>query len=433
MRKYERQAQSQRKHGPLSVSGASKAPISPPVQRPGWKGPGYVKKRPSRHISTPSAPPLVIQEQFLPAELQQLILDIFQDTFPASKDFDTLKPLLHEINDALLHRDFDRAFGKEEYSEGYALRWSPSRSLAYANVMAWICDRGREEPWTQNWMHDVAKDGTQTVASRPVKALCFGGGAADVMAFAGLLRHLRPDAAGKPVQVQSLDPEQIAKTTDDSATLNSTPSFAPITLDLHLIDAADWSSVISKLQTGLTTPPTLSKYASSAARASNAAFLSSGVLQPNFTKANLFDLSTEDLRTMIGTDPLMITFLSTLNDLYISSIPKTTAFLRRLTSVVPKDSLLLVTDSPGACCEVITAKGQPDEDTQSYELNWLLDRALLPKPKQPKTKDEEDEVPPALWEKVVNESGRHHKLEEKLHYPASLENLKFQVHLFRRL
>ena len=123
----------------------------------------------------------------------------------------------------------------------------------------------------------------------------------------------------------------------------------------------------------------------------------------------------------------MITLLLTLNDLYTTSIPKTTAFLRKLDAVVPKDSLLLVVDSIGAAAETGVADEQGNR--QSYPMDWLLDRALLGKPQ---TDEEEPKVIPR-WEKVVKENTRQHKLDEKLRYPGSLENLKFQMHVFKRL
>lgn len=419
MSKFERKAQSQRKHGPLTISGASKAPLPPPIIRPGFKGPGYVKKRPSRQVpSSPSTPEPVIQEQFLPVELQQLILDVFQRTFPASEDFETLKPMLRAINTALLQEDLQTAFGTREYREGYALRWSPSRSLAYANVLAWICDQRREDDWVKRLLDYLMSAQTDHEPQKAATAVCFGGNAAEVMAFAALLRHLRSDAAGKPESEQCSDQTEQRK--------------EPL-LKIHIVDIADWSSVVSALETGLTTPPPLSKYASATARASNAALLSSHALDVTFTCVNILDFTTDDLRSMIGPEPTLISFLLTLNDLYSTSVSKTTALLRKLETALPRGSLLLVLDSPGASYEVVVAgrreANQSDGRRQSFQMSWLLDRALM----QRSPKDEEGTETPPLWEKLVDEGTKHHMLEDKLRYPVSLENIKFQVHVFRRL
>jgi 25S rRNA (uracil2843-N3)-methyltransferase len=108
MSKYVRQEKSQRKH-PVASSASSliKAPVVPaaPKERPGWKGPGFTKKAPKQPSRpAPSSSTLTtsnIQEQLLPIELQQLLLNIFRTTFPACRDYEGLKPILKEIKDAL--------------------------------------------------------------------------------------------------------------------------------------------------------------------------------------------------------------------------------------------------------------------------------------------------------------------------------------------
>jgi len=92
-----------------------------------------------------------------------------------------------------------------------------------------------------------------------------------------------------------------------------------------------------------------------------------------------------------------------------------------------KGSLLLVIDSIGAVAET----GHSESGGQSYPMNWLLERLLMGKP--PTDDDDEELRPPPKWEKVVNEAMMQHRLDEKLGYPGSLENLKFQMHVFKRL
>jgi 25S rRNA (uracil2843-N3)-methyltransferase len=419
MKKFERQAQSQRKHGPLPVSSSSKAPAPPPRSRPEWTGPGYVKKPAKRPPPSPApqGPIQTTQPQLLPVELQQLVLDIFRDVFPASGDFEAMKPLLQEINDHLLAGDVETAFGKEEFLEGYAIRWSPSRALALSNLLAWICEQRKDDDWVK-WL--IGDD------EKPAKALCFGGGATEIMAFAGLLRQVRKNAVGRPNIVYS------TQSSGASDTLHTPSASAlPITpLDLHLVDAADWSSVLSKLYAGLTTAPTLSKYASSKARALNASFLSPQALEPSFKRADILDLTSEDLRSIVGPEPVLLTLFFTLNDLYDVSIRRTTTFLRMLTTVAPKGCLLVVVDSHDAAFSGVIAKDK--EEGVEYPMSWLLNQAMLPARK--KQEEDDDDEPETLWEKLIDDCDSLYKLPEKgLLYPASLENMKAQVHLFKRV
>lgn len=425
MGKYDRKAKSQPKHGKPSDSGASKAP--PPLTRgyPGWNGPTYLHKK-KKKPQQPSAasgsaePPRL--DHVLPVELEQLMINVFRTTFPACNDFEALKPTLQEIKDALFRRDFDEAFGRAEFLEAYAIRWSPSRALGYAQLMAWVCDERADDACIQRLL---GGDDEQ----RPARVVCFGGGAAEIMAFSGFLRHLRPlDAAGSP----ELPSEDVSKDLQSLAISESGSS--PALLDLHLMDTADWSSVLSKLHKCLETPPTLSKYASTAARATNASFLSPGTVKHTFTRGDVLSCSTEDLRAAIGPDPALLTLLFTLNELYTASMPQTTSFLLRVTEAAPEGSLLLVVDSPGSYSEAAVGSAKEGEEKKKYPMSWLMDYALLPKPKK-KAVDGEvgEEEPTCAWEKVISEDSVWYRLEEDLDYPVSLENMRFQIHVFKRV
>jgi 25S rRNA (uracil2843-N3)-methyltransferase len=399
--KFDRQAHSRPKHGKPTDSGASRAPL-PPNSRPLERGEGCKKKAPPRKSQPPQNPAPNLQDNILPVNLQQLILDIFRVTFPASQEFENLKPLLSHINEALLQGSYETAFRTEESREGYAIRWSPSHALVHANVLEQVCDEHGDSLWVEQLLGDSG--------DAPAKVLCFGGGATDLMAMAGLLRHRRADAAGIP----------------SAASSPSSPPPSPL-LDLHLIDTADWSGVVSKLTTGLETPPKLSKYASAAARARNVSFLSPQALRTRCTQTQVLDLTQEDLRTIIDPDVTLITLFFTINTLYTTSIRRTTSFLRKLSAAVSKGCLLLVVDAHNANS---TADGIEDAQTKAYPISWLLDKTLLPN----QVIVEDALVLKREWEKMIGDTNRLFKFPEKgLSYPAGLENLKMQVHLFRRL
>lgn len=430
MGKYDRKEKSQPKHGKPPSSGASKAPARITPGMPGWKGPGYIhkKKKPqqpsagSGSAAAASEPPRL--EHVLPVELEQLMINVFRTTFPASNDFEALKPTLQEIKDALFRRDFDMAFGRADFLEAYATRWSPSRALGYAQLMAWICEERADDACIQRLVGDGEEQ-------KPAKVVCFGGGAAEIMAFSGLLRHLRPsEAAGKPDSPS----EDVSE--DMQALSISEADSSPTLLDLHLMDTADWSSVLSKLHACLETPPTLSKYASAPARATNASFLSHGAVKHTFTRSDVLGCSTEDLRAAIGPDPALLTLLFTLNELYTASMPRTTAFLLELTEAAPQGSLLLVVDSPGSYSETAVGNAKEGEEKKKkYPMSWLMDYALVPKPKK-KTADGDERgegEPASAWQKVISEESVWYRLDEDLEYPVSLENMRFQIHVFKRV
>jgi 25S rRNA (uracil2843-N3)-methyltransferase len=58
-----------------------------------------------------------------------------------------------------------------------------------------------------------------------------------------------------------------------------------------------------------------------------------------------------------------------------------------------------------------------------------MDMTLTGNGKQERGKEEEE----VKWEKLVSDESRWFRLQESLKYPIPLENMRCQVHLFRRL
>jgi 25S rRNA (uracil2843-N3)-methyltransferase len=436
MSRYFRQEKSQRKH-PVASSSTSliEAPVVPaaPKERPGWKGPGFTKKTPKQHSRpTPSSSiPLAlnIQEQYLPIELQQLVLNIFRANFPACQDYEGLKPTLKEIKDALSDRDFEQAFGPLDRLEAYAVRWSPNRALCYASILIEICKEFRQDVWVKRLVGDEDSDAEELLeypenTARPLNIVCYGGGAAEVMAFGAILRYVRPATTGKPF-ASSVQSEAVTKSMG-SLSISGALALSPI-LNLHLVDIANWAPIVSSLQTGLTTPPILSKYASASAKANNASFLAPDLLNTSFHQCNIFEASQDELESMIGVETALITLFFTLSDLHASSVAKSTAFLLKLTLATPKNSLLLIVDSFESSSEPTVEKDDQGKEKKRYPMHYLLELALMEK-RLPKVADEK----PA-WQKLVGDESRLFKLKEGLKYPIGLENIRFQVHLFGKL
>ncbi|KAF5582101.1 hypothetical protein FPCIR_9772 [Fusarium pseudocircinatum] len=403
MKKFKRSAQSQPKHGKPASSGASKAPVAPPVRRPGWTGPSYLHK-PAKKTPTPvkDTASSIEQIQSLSAKHQQLILDTVRTTFPAVNEFDTLKPVLREIREALEQKDYCKAFGSEELLEAFTIRWSPSKALTMGNVLAWMCGEISEAAWVQQFLQNGEK---------PSKIVCFGRGGSDLLACMALLKHSHESKLDEMPRLESSSPDH-----SDSAMV-----------DLNLIDRHNWSGIVTKLQHTLTHPPPLSKYATEKARASNIPAIPPHTINLAVNNLDILESDSTTLCTMIGPNPALITLFFTLHEFYSISISKTTAFLLKLTETAPKGSLLLVVDSPGA--EVVLPGSIDKGEEKRYPLDWLFYQALLP----PKSANSEEQEEPA-WRKLIDSGHeKEYKLPTGLRYPGSLENTRFQVHLLERL
>ncbi|CAN9167368.1 unnamed protein product [Alternaria sp. RS040] len=336
---------------------------------------------------------------YIPIELQQLLLNIFRNSFAErlSSDF---APLLQEVKGHLYNRDFATAFGKNEYLEVYAARWSPSRALGYLDLIwewrdkLWAdMDKGEER-------EEASKQGTK---SKSRKVVCLGGGAgAEIVALGGMQKLM-----------SSMNAEE-----EDGNIEGTGPH-----IEVAAMDVADWSVVVENLAKQLTTAPTLNKYASAAARAANVSPLNPEDISVTFKQQDVLQASTEDLSAQIA-DANLITLLFTLNELYSTSMPLTQKFLLLLTSVLQPGALLLVVDSPGSYSSV-TLNGAE----KKYPMQWLLDHTLLEQATE--NRGSKDEI--IRWEKIKEDGSRWYRLDERLRYPIELENMRMQVHLYRKL
>ncbi|KAL1646110.1 hypothetical protein SLS58_003530 [Diplodia intermedia] len=355
---------------------------------------------PPKRSDAPQRPGATEVSAKIPLELQQLLLNVFRNAFPSRFGSD-LKPLLQEVKQHLYNRDFLTAFGKAEYLEAYAVRWSPSRALGYLQIF---------NDLDQHFL--TIKEPGSGDSGNPWRVVCLGGGAgAEIVGLAGLLRQLvRKETLSESTQDEGLSP-------DAAMPAPTQPLF-----EISVIDIANWTPVVTNLQSAITTAPTLSQYASTAAKENNVELLSPHLFTTASLQQDVLTMPAEDLSAQLHNADL-ITLMFTLNELYSTSLAKTQAFLMRLTSILQQGSLLLVVDSPGSY-STVTLNGAEKQ----YPMHWLLDHTLLSVPKDARSNKEGPK-----WEKVHSDESRWFRLPDGLKYPIDLENMRYQIHLYRRL
>lgn len=367
-----------------------------------------------------------------------MILDVFRRAFPFDNSDDApfdMKTSIQQVKAHLFLRDFTSAFAKQEYLDAYALRWSASRALGYTDIFlhsdmqeVWRCISHWVGRTTSSNMSSSAFTSTQAStgdsdepprsptpsASASSIACIGGGGGAEVVACAAAAR--------------SYCSNQSNSTSNDLPSQSS----SKLTLTVHAIDIADWSTCLSKLHAALITPPELSVYASSSAKAANQPFIPQNeafTFDVRFSQRNILAVEDSELGRMFSTVGLC-TIMFTLNELFATSISRTTAFLLALTDVVQVGAWLLVVDSPGSYSEVKlgtgTGTGTSGEDTKTrqYPMKWLLDHTLL---------DIAGKENNSKWKKHVSDDSRWFRLRTGLEYPIDLESMRYQIHLYRRI
>jgi 25S rRNA (uracil2843-N3)-methyltransferase len=348
--------------------------MAPPRQKPAKKVTKSHKANQSRSVT---------KEQSLSdsnsIELQQLLLNVFRDSFSERLESD-IHPLLQEVKGYLYNRDFLTAFGRNDYLETYAARWSPSRALGYLQVFT-----------------DLIEHISPALSHRPdedrlKKIVCIGGGAgAEIVALAGLLKcraQTEPEAEH------------------------------PMKLSICAIDIADWSSVVSNLHQNIITAPKLSKHASAAAQAASTQLVSPEAFDVSFHQHDILNTDASVLRPLLQ-DVTIVTIMFTLNELYSTSLSLTQLFLLNLTACLREGALLLVVDSPGSYSSVSLNGAE-----KKYPMQWLLDHTLL---------KEGPKGEAAAWSKVEEDESRWFRLDGRLKYSIELENMRFQLHLYRKL
>ena len=276
-------------------------------------------------------PPVVEKKQpptpVIPLELQQLLLNIFRNSFAEILASD-IGPVLQEIKRHLYNRDFATAFGKDSYLEAYAARWSPSRALGYLHIFWEMREFFYVNENSEEKKSLAGQSEAEAVERSRKKVVCLGGGAgAEIVALAALQSLLC-----------NLDEEDGAK-----------QRFVEI--ETLAIDIADWAGVVKKLDEAITTPPPLSKYASAAVQAASHALIHPGDIKISFEQQDIFTACSIGALSPLK-DANIVTLLFTLNELYSTSLSATQQFLLGMTEILSPGSILLVVDSPGSYSSV---------------------------------------------------------------------------------
>ncbi|KAI4143231.1 MAG: hypothetical protein L6R39_004656 [Caloplaca ligustica] len=332
-------------------------------------------------------------------QLQQTLLTTFTAAF-SSRFNEDLQSTIQRVKGHLYARDFEEAFADEERLEAYAVKWSPSRALAYLDLFCSI------PQLHDGLLHGRGERGDEGERKR---ILCLGGGAgAEIVALAGWFRSLHDGR----LNVQK---EEDGKGEAEGGRI-----------EVLAVDIAPWTVPLRKLQTSLVTPPPLSNYASADIKASNRPVVYPDDLNVEFLQRDVLNLGGDELAaTCKGTG--IVTLMFTLNELYSASVTKTMRMLLDLTGTVGRGLMLLVVDSPGSYSVVELKKGEVDgKRRKKYPMQWLLDHTLLEAAKGEGHGEQK-------WEKVREEESRWFRLGEGLEYPIGLEDMRMQVHIYRRL
>ncbi|KAL2006657.1 hypothetical protein VTN00DRAFT_9325 [Thermoascus crustaceus] len=399
-----------------------------------------------------------------------------------------IKTLIQTIKSHLYNRDFASAFADagEEHLRAYALRWSATRALGYAGVLKGVL---RDLLlFKKQGTNDVHHEGFDDIDDKTTKhVVCIGGGAgAEIVALAGVWRDMRDEVSASASRSQeeslaaavegvSLDEGQVGTDppVNDNGT-SSSPDDHPVTaqksgenleevkedgkvvvspvrlpnLSVTAVDIADWSAVVERLSRTITSPavPGTKGHSAPLLPLDPEKGVSRGNFDVHFQWSDVLGLTDEELRRLLlprdgdtSGKTALVTLMFTLNELFSTSMAKTTAFLLRMTDLLEPGTTLLVVDSPGSYSTVSlgkksTAKSATateaeakaeQQQQRTYPMKFLLDHTLL-------------SVASGKWDRIFSQDSRWFRRDAtKLRYDvgegAGLEDMRFQIHIYRRV
>ncbi|KAB8237382.1 25S rRNA (uracil2843-N3)-methyltransferase [Aspergillus alliaceus] len=411
-------------------------------------------------LTEPAETNLINLSATIPVTLQQLLLNVFRaalldDTYvgprsannattdpnesvtsPEPRELD-IKTLIQTLKSHLYNRDFDSAFtdASEELLRAYALRWSAARALGYAGVFKSV-------------LKGLLKQDGLISSTGSNYVVCIGGGAgAEIIALAAAWRDLidetdRGEMLSAGVAGVSLD-ESGGQVSTDTA---SKPARHPA-LSVTAVDIADWSGVVDRLTHTIRSPavPGSKSHPAPLLRLEKGRDEREGEddagFAVRFSRSDVLSMSEDDLRDLLhletpgkvsSNSTVMVTLMFTLNELFSTSMAKTTAFLLRTTDLLQPGTVLLVVDSPGSYSTLKLGKGKAQEGAGSstiqerqYPMKFLLDHTLL-------------SVAEGKWERIYSQDSRWWRRDaSRVGYDvgegSGLEDMRYQVHIYRRL
>jgi Protein of unknown function (DUF3115). len=222
-------------------------------------------------------------------------------------------------------------------------------------------------------------------------------------------------------------------------------------ISITAVDIADWSSVVDRLSTAIKLATITSSKAHPAPLLQDDQD-AGGRFSVSFQKSDVLGLSHDELQDLLHqsepktsttqtptmrTKTVLVTLMFTLNELFSTSMAKTTSFLLRITDLLEPGTVLLVVDSPGSYSTVTLGKSKSSAETptasseqnkpqqRNYPMKFLLDHTLL-------------SVAAGKWDKILSQDSRWFRRDAtKLRYAvgegAGLEDMRFQIHVYRRL
>ncbi|CRG89595.1 hypothetical protein PISL3812_06633 [Talaromyces islandicus] len=381
----------------------------------------------------------------IPVPLQQLLLNVFRtallpDTSSNNdqEKEDDLHTQIQTLKAHLFNRDFVSAFAdaSPELLRAYALRWSASRCLAYVGIFKGVVLALLDKSLM---LHRRHPDNIESKSNNEngLHVLCIGGGAgSEIVALAGVWRALLDEfneAFSQNVRKLADETEADVEFDLEKLSLTAKDAFLP-QLSITAVDVAEWSNVVDSLSKTIhsTTVPGQKMYPSPLLE--NSPEDEQPPVDISFRHLDVLSISEPDLSSLLSPHDApktnLVSLMFTLNELFSTSMPKTTQLLLRITDETEPGTILLIVDSPGSYSTLSLGGSTETAKQRQYPMKFLLEHTLLT-------------VAEGKWEKMLSQDSRWFRRDaSKLTYSVNLEggdglvkleDMRYQIHVYRRL
>lgn len=328
--------------------------------------------------------------------LQQNFLDILQDHFRIRLDDPDFDKKLQTIKGHFFRREYAQVFGDKESCIIYAVRYLPSRALAYSELFTQrpILDLLYPPPPPRR----PSEKKVEFVGKRK-KIVAVGAGVGSELCALHLLPQLRR-------------PEIDIDDTDMLEVLNRE-------LEIDVVDSADYNEFLSDLTARLDQD--------------RADVEGTSKVKYTYHREDILGWSESAAFTSMLAETTLLTFMFVFNELFASSKLQTMKLIASIAKHLPKGSHVLLIESAGDLSQV--KLGMPQKFVKFDKDVKEADDAQ---------EEEEEEAGKGLmvykfwdhlpgFEKVMSDDRRWFRLNPSLKYPLEMENVGYFARLYRKM
>lgn len=305
--------------------------------------------------------------------LQQQLLNILADHFRDTLQDPLYEKRLQAIKAHFFRRDYAAVFSNPEACVDYAVRYLPSRALAYAELF--LTQPILALLYPPPLPRRPSAKRPDSSSDKPKRLVAVGAGVGSELCALHLLPQL------KRLQLEDDEEDAIEALQQE--------------LGIDIVDHAEYDTFLESLLNRLqaTTPPTL---------------------RHTYHQQDILAWSGSTEWTNLLAETTLLTFMFVFNELFTTSKSLTMQLIASIAKHLPSSSYVLLVESAGDVSEVKLSHHKDTEEDKGMMVYKFWDH--LPG-----------------FEAVLSTDRQWFRIDAALHYPLEMENVSYFTRLYRKL